>query len=252
MSNKIDQLRFDAEQDLTELLRRLNRRGRRAVAAAVQEFGSVEAIPLDFWEALKREVDDEAASVMLALLLGVYQNENRSIARRVSTEQRASVNALIGDDGSLRQQAAGSAASMGRQIADEYVDGVRTRLSKTLDPSETASKQRVAIDDVLDDSQIERTVSTNTTRGVTVAQDSAGNDIQQLGGIQLVTYWVTERDGKVCPICRPLDGQPQSRWEEITAAGGHSQDVLSFIGQGPPAHPNCRCSTRRDISSSVS
>ena len=44
----------------------------------------------------------------------------------------------------------------------------------------------------------------------------------------LTAIWVTERDGRVCPICRPLDGQVDVDWEDQ-------------FPNGPPAHPNCRC-----------
>lgn len=40
-----------------------------------------------------------------------------------------------------------------------------------------------------------------------------------------IERWVTEHDGKVCPICGPLDG---TEWD----AGD---------GPYPPAHINCRC-----------
>lgn len=47
-------------------------------------------------------------------------------------------------------------------------------------------------------------------------------------GVETVTRWLTAEDERVCPICRPLDHQPQSRWKER-------------FPDGPPAHPRCRC-----------
>lgn len=46
--------------------------------------------------------------------------------------------------------------------------------------------------------------------------------------LKMVAYWSTERDGRVCPICRPLDGQPESVWVER-------------FPSGPKAHDMCRC-----------
>jgi len=46
-------------------------------------------------------------------------------------------------------------------------------------------------------------------------------------GIQTVRIWETARDERVCGVCGPLDGQPQSAW--------------GAFPDGPPAHPNCRC-----------
>jgi len=42
--------------------------------------------------------------------------------------------------------------------------------------------------------------------------------------------WNTMQDEVVCPVCGPLEGAPKGEW------GGQFPD-------GPPAHPNCRCST---------
>lgn len=44
----------------------------------------------------------------------------------------------------------------------------------------------------------------------------------------LVAYWHTERDGKVCPICRPLHGLPEKDWRDK-------------FPDGPKAHVACRC-----------
>lgn len=40
--------------------------------------------------------------------------------------------------------------------------------------------------------------------------------------------WRTEPDDRVCPICRPLHGQPEESWSQV-------------YPDGPPGHPNCRC-----------
>lgn len=44
----------------------------------------------------------------------------------------------------------------------------------------------------------------------------------------LLAHWITEKDERVCPICRPLDGQPEYLWR-------HRFEL------GPPAHAHCRC-----------
>lgn len=44
----------------------------------------------------------------------------------------------------------------------------------------------------------------------------------------IYAYWVTARDEKVCPICRPLNDKPEYLWTKD-------------FPNGPPAHPVCRC-----------
>jgi hypothetical protein len=47
-------------------------------------------------------------------------------------------------------------------------------------------------------------------------------------GIMMERVWQTNDDELVCPICGPLDGQPEDHW-------------VAEFGEGPPAHVNCRC-----------
>lgn len=76
----------------------------------------------------------------------------------------------------------------------------------------------------------ERTGATETTAadtgGGTGVVDGARRD-----GRTVDLLWVTERDAKVCPLCRPLHGVPESVWSR-------------YHPNGPPAHPTCRCELR--------
>lgn len=47
-------------------------------------------------------------------------------------------------------------------------------------------------------------------------------------GVEKDWEWQTSEDGRVCPICRPLNGKLSAVWR-LVAPGG------------PPAHPRCRC-----------
>lgn len=66
----------------------------------------------------------------------------------------------------------------------------------------------------------------------TTAADSGGGAgiVDQAGkqGLIVEMLWITEKDGKVCNVCRPLHGQPEHVWSRVAA-------------KGPPAHPRCRC-----------
>jgi SPP1 gp7 family putative phage head morphogenesis protein len=92
---------------------------------------------------------------------------------------------------------------------------MRESLGDELEPAFSASRARaIAI--------------TETTR----AAAEGTNELQRLfsaDGIQMIRVWHTRNDELVCPICGPLNGQPESVWSVQFPAG-------------PPAHPNCRCS----------
>lgn len=50
----------------------------------------------------------------------------------------------------------------------------------------------------------------------------------QEAGLELTAYWQTVKDEKVCPLCAPLDGQPQNRWAELSPGA-----------DWVPRHPGC-------------
>lgn len=45
--------------------------------------------------------------------------------------------------------------------------------------------------------------------------------------------WITTPDDRLCPVCEPLDG--------VNVAMNEDFDVDGEKVEGPPAHPNCRC-----------
>jgi len=72
---------------------------------------------------------------------------------------------------------------------------------------------------------------TETTR----AYSEATNELQRLLRAQVpdlrpVRIWLTANDDLVCPICGPLNEQPEGKWP-------------ADLQSGPPAHVNCRCGT---------
>jgi hypothetical protein len=88
------------------------------------------------------------------------------------------------------------------------------------------------------------TAATATTAAQTAGTNAARLPVEA-AGFQMITRWVTERDGKVCPLCKPLDGKVPDLWglvlETAVAPGGtRARDAVIASG-GPPAHPNCRC-----------
>lgn len=69
---------------------------------------------------------------------------------------------------------------------------------------------------------------TETTAAHSAAERGVIDLHNRFTGRILLAHWVTERDERVCPICRPLDGQPEYLWRER-------------FPWGPPAHARCRC-----------
>ena len=70
---------------------------------------------------------------------------------------------------------------------------------------------------------------TEMTRASTQAVDNYQAYLTE-NGITTTMYWMTQNDEKECDICGPLHNEPKDEWPA---------DQID----GPPAHPNCRCST---------
>lgn len=246
MADAIEELRTAAEDDFTKLLRRLNREQSARVEAAVNAYGSVSAIPDAFWRDLQGEINEQATTLLLLLLVGSYRAEASKLSRRsrfTATEKRQ-VAELAGREG-IEDAARPIAVDMARKVGEEYTRAIRDRLRKRIDdrlglPDEVVSVgDEVA--DVLDDEQAERTVSTTTTEVITVGQSSAGGDAGIITGRAIDVVWRTEDDSRVCPVCRPLHGKRSTDWEETLARQVLTQSQRDWAMTGPPAHPNCRC-----------
>lgn len=67
---------------------------------------------------------------------------------------------------------------------------------------------------------------TEVTRATAQAKLRVGEEVDAIKGV----YWLTARDERVCPICRPLDRARRGR--NGLFPGGFD---------APPAHPRCRC-----------
>lgn len=251
MPDTIETLRTATERDLAAAIGKLGPTHRRRIMDAIEVYGSARAIPNAVWESIKRDVDQESAAILLLLLAGVYGAQYRRTLRQVPIEQRGLVQPI--DPERLRTAAAAPAARAATVVADEYVTSIRSRLETNIDnkaaeinelpPRERAKVVRQEIEDAVGEDAAESTVVTNTTRGVTAAQQSAGDDIGRQANVTMTLVWKTERDSKVCPICRPLDGKTVDRWEAVLDANTVSAEVKATITSqlGPPAHPRCRC-----------
>lgn len=83
---------------------------------------------------------------------------------------------------------------------------------------------------------------TETMRAANEGQRQLWNQAVQSGLIakdEVRRVWMTSLDELTCPICSKLDKK------KATLDGLFSAPGIASI-QAPPAHPNCRCSTRLD------
>ncbi len=116
----------------------------------------------------------------------------------------------------IRITATSQANTIAARLASEIVATSRKLLDEGQEPSRVFSSERA-----------EKIAATETTRSVS-AGETIALAILMIAGTNMRPIWHTERDGLVCPICRPL---------HLTGA-----EVYGRVSPtGPPAHPNCRC-----------
>lgn len=128
------------------------------------------------------------------------------------------------------------AADLVAGISEATRDEIRSLIEDVFDDVAPAEDLSARIADTIgDDARAETIARTETMRasneGVQESWDQAVEEGLLTGKEQQV--WIVTPDDRLCPICEPLDG--------VTAPldGEFESDGETF--NGPPAHPNCRC-----------
>jgi hypothetical protein len=234
----LDDLRTRQEAKLEKLLARYDRRHRAMLKAALKEYGRVQDIPQEVWDAIEADMQNEeiAAAVLLAVIIGDEWTTDELRRQRVQTT-----------DYSVNRYAI-QAARQTQETAAQTTETLKSRLARKVEdmkasgPGSVGELTNAGIDQALDDvltAQRRATIATDqTTRAFTAGQKGAaerGDGASTTAGqrVELELYWVTERDNLVCPRCAPLHDKPESVW-----------GLVFPNGPGPEAHPNCRCSLR--------
>jgi hypothetical protein len=191
------------------------------------------------WERDKEEL----AALLLLLLRDPWFTAHHGLAGSIGL-------ATLPDRLEARYQAWGN--EYAKTTAGQIVDNTRDMAMKAAKASQAASGGGTAVmtrpsllPDVANTTRIVRGAISMTTDAASAGeyavaaeferQEAARAERAGAGSIygrpaarKLVPYWVTERDGRVCPICAPLDGKPESAW-------------VKKFPNGPKAHVACRC-----------
>lgn len=225
----LDQIRNASERKLNASFKALNKRHRREVLAAVEQYGSVAQIPSTFWQRLQREIEEEEAAALLLLLIAADDWMTTDIRRQGLAATGIGADALTGYGRAAGEQS--------QRQAGQYMATTRERLVQAESAGELPKK---AVRDVLTDERAEAAAVTTTTEGISTGQRGAAERAEtEAGGegaedrergqrVNVELVWVTERDDRVCPICRPLDRTNEDTWGRE-------------FPNGPPGHVNCRC-----------
>jgi SPP1 gp7 family putative phage head morphogenesis protein len=92
------------------------------------------------------------------------------------------------------------------------------------------------IDNIIDDPDRAETIArTEVMQAANDGQLEAWDQAQEDGLLtgQEQKEWIVTPDDRLCPVCEPMDG--------VTVGIDEDFDVDGDEMEGPPAHPNCRC-----------
>lgn len=170
-------------------------------------------VPDAWFQKVVSETEAELAALLLLIFLA-------SAAAHGTAEKDATASGIDW----AQRQARERAAAWGTRLRDgmAQVDRDIQAARELQRPPDGAGS---ALSDLFSPSVVEREVITQTTVATSAGSEFAVN---RAGLADQRDRWRTERDGKVCPICKPLDGTTREVW------------ARKFPG-GPPAHPRCRC-----------
>lgn len=171
-------------------------------------------VPPEFWQRVRTEREKELAALLLLTYLA-------------SANQHGLTDSMFGGAGVPSREGAAWSKSRAGIASYQYTETSRDILLRRAAEAEEAGTVLRPGDliDVFGPDRDESAAITETTGAATAGGDAA---ISHRGGITVQDLWITERDSKVCPICKPLHTKPRSDWAR-------------FFPSGPPAHPRCRC-----------
>lgn len=193
---------------------------------------------------LQRVLGDSLEAVLLNIIVDSAKAAESLVQKygpmlRVSAKQPpVSTTQMAFDE--TNPKAVETARKRAAELIQGISEGMRERLRELV---EEAFTQQIEVDDLAD--QIEEIIG-DAARAETIARTEtmkASNDGQQLLWEEaaekgLLTglekkEWIVTPDDRLCPVCEPMDGV-QVELGGFFSVGGEQLE-------GPPAHPNCRC-----------
>lgn len=222
----LDTIRAQSEADFIAKLNNLNDRHRLKLIAARRKYGSVKAIPLSVWQEVAREIENETAALLLLILIAGYTFTLDGLPglRRPTDDPLATGKRFA----STRAKTFGEGYAETTRKRWEELEAAIEELGKDQTQKARLEATEKGLDEILNAGRAEGAGITETTGGLSAGQRGAGDDARTFNpGVTVTLYWRTEKDEKVCPVCKPLDGKSEAYCESI--------------GIGQPAHPRCRC-----------
>ena len=143
------------------------------------------------------------------------------------------------DWGLVNQQAANWARTNAQQLALDITSTNRRNVAEVLanffEEGWTLGDLTSKLSSLFGPIRAELIATTEITRAAVEGELQLVRELNKEGA-ELIATWFTVRDERVCPICEPLDGRPETEEGGFVPRGEAGPGIPS-----PPAHPRCRC-----------
>ena len=216
--------RAEREAQLARAIAGLSSRQRISLLRIMGDPPKLENVPPEYWNGQFTE------------WMGVMTPELESIFVDSAELMIADFPGLGVDWNMVNQSAADWARRYGstlvRDIDARTLQGVRDAVGDFYEQGLTLGQLREKLGRWYGPNRASTLATTETTRAAVEGERGITDDLARQG-IVMVEVWQTNNDELVCPLCGPHHGK--------TEGDGWTR------GDGPPAHPNCRCWTTHEL-----
>ena len=248
-------LRDKAEHDLTTKLGAVFLSFVPIVSAAIVQFGNPKAIPEFFWNSLRAEIDRNLEAAVLLIILAADEWELKDLT---TEDVEAFPKTTAGEYATAAAKIATSSSeqSIGKSREELQRAWVESFEAAENIEDETGGELKVPVSEIAGNAVsavfgepnnitlAERIAAHAAVQGVSVGQIGASkaelvsrSDRPEKNRVETIWRIHPEeaKSGMSCPICTPLDGQPERIW------GRQFPD-------GPPTpHPHCHCTLENQV-----
>lgn len=225
--------RDDSEATIAILLANLFNDQRLAIKRRLGDPPSLSGVNESFWIGIQRQtasrIRPKLREVHLAASVGLLADVNEPVE---GNEGQLAT-------GALETRASDFAQRRSDELAAEMTRNTRSRVEAIAAEHQAATAAvgvGVLLIGVLGAGRAEAAAITEVTDAAARGELDTVAAFEVETGETIEAIWNTERDGRVCPICRPLDRRPISEIA-LSELGPAATEVKPGIN----AHPRCRC-----------
>ena len=268
--------RMAIEADFAKRLSRLSSKQRAELRDKLGDPPDPSRVTASDWARWEQERRQEMAGMLLAIwmlaanqhleeLLGnsrAVGSQRSAMAKRGADKPRSAgdvagdiiaaggTGAGISDvqQSAMVRQGVASTAKQAAEVARANIEAAKEIVDAAGKGWATTPPSKANVEEVLTQAIGPARDATTAATEVTKAAVGGTNGVKPVvedRGYNLITRWRTEKDDRVCPVCRPLDNKVPDLWEPVLrtlVAPGGTRAISQIVANGgPPAHPNCRC-----------